>query len=220
MSEDRLIEEHRELVHRLAHRLRSELDLSCEVDDLIAYGMQGLIQARNRFDPSRGVQFSTFAHYRVRGAILDGVRQMAYLPRRAHRRLRVAEATDHVAEAAGDARRTGSPAGPGLEDTASALDGALSRITAAFTLAAVGQDSAEQPPSGDPEHALLSAEAGSRVREAVDALPERERALVRGFYFEGRRFDEVAAEIGISKSWASRLHAKALGLLRDRLSDG
>lgn len=221
MSDDRFIEQHRELVQRLARKVRSELDLGCDPEDLEAYGFQGLVQARERFDPDRGVQFSTFAYYRVRGAILDGVRQMSFLPRRAHRRLRLAEATDQITEPLTGARGQVSAGGPALEDTLAAVDGALGQITAAFALAAVGQDDTPgAQPAASPEDALLDAEAVSRLREAVQGLPDRERALVTGVYFEGRRFDEVAVEIGVSKSWASRLHGKALDLLRTRLGSG
>ncbi|MFW6088028.1 MAG: sigma-70 family RNA polymerase sigma factor, partial [Myxococcota bacterium] len=116
MSDDRFIEQHRDLVQRLARKVRSELDLTCDAEELEAYGFQGLVQARDRFDADRGVRFSTFAYYRVRGAILDGVRQMAFLPRRAHRRLRLAEATDRITEPLTTARGQGSADGPVLDD--------------------------------------------------------------------------------------------------------
>jgi RNA polymerase sigma factor FliA len=215
MGGDRFIEEHRGLVEGLARKVRAELDLGCELDDLVGYGLTGLLQARDRFDPTRGVQFNTFAYYRVRGAILDGVRRMAFLPRGVHRRVRLAEATDAVAEPIGEAR---GQAPPSAGAAAAALDGALGKLSAAFALSALGQD--PQEPVQDPEGSLAEAEAAGRVRQAVRGLPERERALVEGFYFQGRRFDEVAAELGISKSWASRLHAKALDRLRGALDGG
>ncbi|UCH30833.1 MAG: sigma-70 family RNA polymerase sigma factor, partial [Myxococcales bacterium] len=87
MPGEELVMRHRKMVHGLAHRLRRELSLCGDVDDLIAFGFGGLLEAAHRFDPSRGVRFQTFAYHRVRGAMLDGVRKMADLPRRAHRRL-------------------------------------------------------------------------------------------------------------------------------------
>lgn len=210
-GDDRFIEEHRGLVEGLARKVRSELDLRCELDDLVAYGLTGLLQARKRFDPARGVQFRTFAYYRIRGAILDGVRRMAFMPRAAHRRMRLAEATDAVAEPLGEARGA-TGVGPSRAAAGEALDDALGKISAAFTLSALGQDA--ESPAETPADVLVAAEVGHRVRDAVGRLPDRERALVEGFYFHGRRFDEVAAELGISKSWASRLHTKALSRLR------
>jgi RNA polymerase sigma factor for flagellar operon FliA len=216
-DDDRFIQDHGPLVESIARKLQAEMDLGCELDDLVGYGYRGLVEARARFDATRGVQFNTFAYYRVRGAILDGVRKMAWLPRRAHAKIRAAEAADQVGEQVAE-QRAADPASRGrTADTVRSMDEALGRITAAFTLSAVGQDESE--PAETPEEGLLDAELRRRVRGALAVLPERERTLVAGFYFEGRRFDEVAAELGISKSWASRLHGKALSLLRDELGD-
>lgn len=214
-ADDRFIEEYRPLVTSIAHKLRVELDLQCELDDLLAYGFRGLVEARARYDASRGAQFNTFAYYRIRGAIMDGIRQMSWLPRRLWAKLHLAEGTDRIAEDVGDAR-AGDPAGRSrLEGTVEALDGALSRIVTAHAAATAGQQ--EHGHEGSPEQSVLGGEQRSRVRTALSRLPEREQSLVRGFYFEGRRFDEIAAELGISKSWASRLHARALDRLRTEL---
>ena len=83
-------------------------------------------------------------------------------------------------------------------------------------IASLGQSEEEHVPDS-PEEGVLQKETAARVRKAIEVLPEREAALVRGFYFEGRHFEEVAKELGISKSWASRLHTKALELLRQEL---
>jgi RNA polymerase sigma factor for flagellar operon FliA len=218
VSEDAFVEAHRSLVIGIAQKVRRQLDLTIDLDELIALGFAGLVEAKQRFDPSKGVQFSTFAYYRIRGAILDGVRKMAYLPRRAYARLRAAESADYVIEPLAEARVADSE---GRLDTGQALtelESALTKLTAGYMLSAVGQNEAETPPES-PEDALLGLELKGKVRGAVESLPERERALVVGFYFEGRRFDEVAAELGISKSWASRLHTKALDRIRAALGD-
>jgi RNA polymerase sigma factor for flagellar operon FliA len=214
-EDDRFVEEHRGMVRKIALRVRSELDLTCELDDLIAFGYGGLVEARGRFDPTRGVQFTTFAHYRVRGAILDGVRKMAYLPRRIHQKRRAAEALDWAIETEGEKRATSPEARADVEATLAAVDDVLGKITATFMLAAVGQDETESHDT--PEHALIGATERQRLRSALEVLPERELIVVRGMYFEGRNLDDIGAELGISKSWACRIHTRALGLLRDAL---
>ena len=220
-DDDRFIAEYRPLVERIARRVRAELDLNCDLEDLVAFGYRGLVEARGRFDPSRGAQFKTFAFYRIRGAVLDGVREMAYMPRRAYARLRAAEAADLVLEHRGEAQQAAGAAAtassPGSRAAAAAIDETLAQLTAGFVLAAVGQGEDDGP--ADPEERLMGSAEAARVRAALAVLPERERRLVDGFYFEGKRFDAVAAELGISKSWASRLHSKALALLKDALSD-
>lgn len=208
-------DEHAGLVRSIALKLRAQFDLREELDDLVGAGNVGLVEARARFDPTRGVTFSSFAYYRIRGAIIDHVRKSSVLSRRAYEHLKQAEAMDRVAEQAGE-DRAADPVGRGdPESTARALEDTLGRLTAAFVIACVGQDENE---SGEtPEASALGMEANLRLRAAVDGLPERERALVVGHYFEGRRFDEVAAELGVSKSWASRMHTKALERLRARI---
>lgn len=203
------------MVRKIALRVRAELDLTCELDDLIAFGFHGLLEARGRFDPTRGVQFGTFAHYRVRGAVLDGVRKMAYLPRRVHQKRRAAEAIDWELEARGEARAATPEAKADAEATLAAIDDVLGKISASFMLAAVGQDEGAAPES--PEEQLIEASERERVRSALAVLPERERVVVQGMYFEGRNLDDIGAQLGISKSWACRIHTKALGLLREAL---
>ncbi|MBX3250625.1 MAG: sigma-70 family RNA polymerase sigma factor [Myxococcales bacterium] len=211
MERDRdFIEEYRPLVQSIATKLRTRYDLKQEVDDLMAEGFRGLIEARDRYDPSRGVQFNTFAYYRIRGAIIDGVRKSAYVSRRAYAQLRATEAALAIGEAVGEERAADPEARTDLARTTEALHETLAKLSASFVLAAVGQD--EEPET--PEETILLEEAKDRVRDAVKGLPDRELALVQGFYFEGRRFDEVADGLGISKSWASRLHTKALERIR------
>jgi RNA polymerase sigma factor for flagellar operon FliA len=215
-SDQAFIEEHRALVVGLASKLRRQLDLSTDVEELAAFGFAGLVEARQRFDPSKGVQFSTFAYYRIRGAILDGVRKMAYLPRRAYARLRAAESADAVTEPLGEARAADPRARQSSDRVVADLDDALAKLTAGYVMSAVGQNEDDAPPE-NPEEELLGRELRKKIRGAIDVLPERERALVVGFYFDERRFDEVAAELGISKSWASRLHSKALERIREAI---
>ncbi len=218
-SDQAFIEEHRALVVGLASKLRRQLDLSTDVEELAAFGFSGLVEARQRFDPTKGVQFSTFAYYRIRGAILDGVRKMAYLPRRAYARLRAAEGADAVTEPLGEVRAADPRARQSSDQVVADLDGALAKLTAGYVLSAVGQNEEDAPPPS-PEEDLLRRELRKKIRGAIETLPDRERALVLGFYFEERRFDEVAAELGSSKSWASRLHTKALERIRAAIDDG
>ncbi len=192
------IAEHERMVHGLATRLRRELSLRGDLDDLIAFGFGGLLEARARFDPTRGVRFQTFAYHRVRGAMLDGVRKMTELPRRAHERMR-AEAEP-------------SPTAAPTE-----LDKGFARLGAGLTTATVlqGRFGTESP-----ESVLLRNEAIARLLQAMPRLSPRQRVLIRGFYFEGRSIDAVARDLGISRSWASRLHTQALRELRRALDSG
>lgn len=198
MQGTELIARHEKMVHGLANRLRRELSLRGDLEDLIAFGFGGLLEAHHRFDPGRGVRFQTFAYYRVRGAMLDGVRKMADLPRRAHQRLKAEEVR----------LPTAAP---------SPLDKAFTRISARLTSPSPVQGSYAEE---SPESALLKNESIERLLHALSRLAPRERAVVRGRYFEGRPLDELAAELGVSKSWASRIHTRALKELRAALQGG
>ena len=197
MQGTEFIAQHEKMVHGLANRLRRELSLRGDLDDLIAFGFGGLLEARHRFDPGRGVRFQTFAYHRVRGAMLDGVRKMSQLPRRAHERL----------QAAAEPTPTAAP---------TALDRAFTRMSA------LSAGTVLQGRFGDesPEEVLLKNESVTRLLQALPSLSPRQRVLVRGFYFDGRSIDAMAQELGISKSWASRLHTNALRELREALDAG
>jgi len=195
MQGTELIEQHGKMVYGLASRLRRELALRGDLEDLVAFGFGGLLEAQSRFDPGRGVRFQTFAYYRVRGAMLDGVRQMADLPRRAHERF----------QASAEVTPTAVPTG---------LDQAFTRMSASLSTASVLQGSFGNE---SPEAVLLKNESVSRLLQALPRLSPRQRVLVRGFYFEGRSIDAMAQELGISKSWASRIHRSALEELRGAL---
>lgn len=204
---------HEPLVRKLAARVRAELDLAIDFDDLVSYGMSGLVEARRRFDPSRGVRFTTYAHYRIRGAILDGVRQMARLPRRAHELRKAAEALDAAAERAA-AERAARTAKPDIGATLASIDDILGQYSASYVISALGQ--AQRAPVS-PDRATHLSEQRDRVNEALEHLPERERLVIVGFYFQERSLDELGSALGISKSWCSRLHTRGLRMLREVL---
>lgn len=213
-EDDQFVKEYEGFVRAVALQTRAQLGLDSAIEDLVAFGFQGLLEARQRFDASKGVAFKSFAYYRVRGAILDGVRAMARLPRRAYARLRAAEALDQSSELnaqqQGAAQRT-----PSVEGTLRSIDSILGRVAAAYTVAVTVED-AEQG-AGSPEEALLHEERLARMRAAVEKLPERERHMIEGHYFQGKRFDALSAELGISKSWGSRVYAHALDMLREAM---
>lgn len=217
-TDDEFVREHEELVRSQARRVRAQLDLRVELDDLIGYGMKGLLEARQRFDPERGVRFKAFAFYRVRGAILDGVRQMAYLPRRIHAQRRAAETLDRAAEEQALAQARTPAERSSVEKTLSAVDEILGRTCAAFVIGAVGQDEEQDAPS-TPEASLIAAEERARIVAALDVLDERERTLVEGYYLQGRTLEGVGQELGMSKSWASRVCSRALRKMRAVLEE-
>jgi RNA polymerase sigma factor for flagellar operon FliA len=205
---------HQELVERVVRRLIRELDLSCEAGDLLAWGHQGLLEAKQRFDASRGVRFSTFAYYRVRGAVLDGVRTQGFIKRRAYAKLKAYEAADSLAEDSAEAAAAGGA--PALAERAREIEDMLGKISAAYVLSALGQS--EERDQHTPESLIADAQDRVAVHDGLAALPDKERLLLEAVYFSGATIEEAGAKLGLSKSWASRIHAKALSRMRRKLS--
>jgi RNA polymerase sigma factor for flagellar operon FliA len=213
-----------DLVEAIARRIAREVGSHVELAELVSFGREGLLDAARRFDPSRGVPFRGYASFRVRGAIIDGVRKSARLPRRTHERLSGLLAANRTSEGAYEDAL--APAAPGA--TPADAERALAEHLAAMaTAVAVGLltrtgfgDEGERVPVAteeNAEEALGRAELVALVKDAIAELPAQEEALVRRHYLEGERFDHVAAELGLSKSWASRLHTRAIKRLSDKL---
>jgi len=211
-SEDAFIRQYEDFVRAIVLQTRRQVGVELELDDLMAYAFEGLLDARRRFDPERGVKFRAYAYYRVRGAVIDGIRAMSPMPRRAYERLRAATALDTEAEAVQESQAGASR--PSGAEAVRQLDAILGKVAAAHCVAMAAED---DPGQRTPEANAVDRERRQRTREAIDRLPEREAALIRGHYLEGRPFDGIAEELGLSKSWASRLHSRALGLLREAL---
>lgn len=213
-----------ELVDIVARQVARTLGGGAELQELVSYGREGLLDASRRFDASRGVPFRAYANYRVRGAVIDGIRSVARLPRRVHERLRGLEAANQHSEGAvEDLSATPPPGSPSAQADQALADHLAGMATAIamglVTRAGQGEDGEPvglaQGPS--PEESLAREELLALVRDAIASLPAEEAELVRRHYLEGERFDHVAQSLGLSKSWASRLHTRAVGRLTKRL---
>jgi RNA polymerase sigma factor FliA len=221
---DKLVAGHLTLVQAIAGKLKRTLGKSIEFDDLVGYGHKGLIEAADRFDPTQGVTFTTFAYYRIRGAMLDGMRTMGWYSRADYARYRAEERAheymQNISEREGAAREAGA-AEDDSGDKAKQLEAIAQILSNVATVHITSIEAAskvadERLPAPDAE--LETGQMGERVRQAVKALPEKERRLMELYYFEEKNLEEAGAVLGLSKSWACRLHARAVGLLRQELA--
>jgi RNA polymerase sigma factor FliA len=213
-----------DLVDRVVRQLMRTVGRNADADELRSYGLEGLLTAARRFDPSQNVPFRGYATFRVRGAIIDGIRKSSRLPRRVYEKLRFIEQGDRVSEQASEEVFAPHPPGAPRPDAQRLLDDHLAKMATAMALGLIperarGEDGDYTLVSGgeDPESSLATLELRRMVAQAVDDLPSEEAELVRRHYFEGERFDHVAEDLGLSKSWASRLHTRAIGRLTKRL---
>ncbi len=210
-----------ELVDSALRHVKRAVGSLVEDDELRSFGQEGLLDAARRFDPERGVPFRAFASYRVRGAMFDGVRRVARVPRRAFLRIRALEAAACQSEGAVEDVMAGPPPGARAEDAERALAEHLAGMATAMAVGLVSSPDSASPPETagdlDPEAAVAQAELRALVEQELSRLPEEEATLVRRHYFEGEPFEAVARDLGLSRSWASRLHTRAIERLGRRL---
>lgn len=213
-STTELIEVGQALVHSLAAKIARNLPVRVDRDDLIAYGQVGLAEAARQFDPQRGAQFTTFAYYRIRGAIYDGVSKMSWTSRARYARYRADEmATDTLALA--HESSPGNDATP-LADEARWFRDVAEKLAVVHLVSGADdgergvRESSIEDTAVSPAASVASHEIDAKLHDFVDKLPAPERRLIQTVYFEGATLQEAANRLGISKSWASRLHAKIL----------
>lgn len=213
-----LIEKYGPYVRSLANTVRKQFNARLDIEDLVSYGNVGLFEAAERFDPKVGANFLTFAHYRIKGAIFDGLRKMgtlkgpdqraAYLTERAASYLSATSSADSASRARSFA------------DDVRDVESAVTGLVAVFATSLEGMEHLQlKDESLSPEDRLELTELKRRVRAAVEKLPENEKNLLIGYYYEGKTLEEAGEAIGQSKSWASRLHARAIDRIKATLSE-
>lgn len=208
-----LIEDNQGLVIFLARKVHRGLPEHIEVDDLIGYGQIGLAEAARDFDPDRGNDFTTFAYYRIRGAIHDGLSRMFWFSRAHYNRVRFEQMANEVLRYEAAAETPAASAG--LADDVMWFRGLCSTL-AVVHLATHGDEDESgpamlvDPAAPAPPAVAMGREVGGVLRQLIDALPADAGQLIRGTYFEGLTLQEAGRRLGMSKSWASRLHAKTL----------
>lgn len=214
---NRLVVQYSPLVKFVAGRVRSGLPATVDQSDLISDGVLGLIDAIERFEPERGLQFQTFAVPRIRGAILDGLRSMDWVPRSVRAQVREVVAAQAELEAT---------LGRGPEDHELAEKVGLSTQELADLYARVSFTSV----AGFDDVGLADERAGVALeatededtrrllREAISGLPERDQVILALYYFEQLTLGEIGAVLGVTESRVSQLHTRATLSLRGHLA--
>jgi RNA polymerase sigma factor FliA len=211
------IEECQGLVRSLAGSIHRKLPPTVDLDDLIAYGQVGLGEAARDFDPARGSRFSTYAYYRIRGAVYDGLTKMSWFERAQVGRNRFERMSNEVFRL--ESEDNPSPAPRSTEDEMRWFRNVTRTLAVVYlashaSSAEGGSRAAEaalvDESSPDAPEVAISHEMRERLHKSIDALPPMVAQLVRAVYFEGLTLQEAGERLGVSKSWASRLHTRAL----------
>ena len=228
---DRLILTYAPLVKYVAGRLGSGLPAHVDEGDLVSYGLLGLIGAIERYEPDRDVKFETYAIARIKGAIIDELRAMDWVPRSVRSRAReieraIAQLEAKLGRAPTDEEIAGK-VGITVEELEDSLtDIARSSIAALDELWTVSDggdqvaliDTVEDQDAPDPQGSLSQTEQREAIADAIARLPEREKLVVTLYYYEELTLREIGEVLGVTESRVSQLHTKAILRLKARLS--
>jgi RNA polymerase sigma factor for flagellar operon FliA len=228
---DRLILTYAPLVKYVAGRLGSGLPAHVDDDDLVSYGLLGLIGAIERFDPDRDIKFETYAIARIKGSIIDELRSMDWVPRSVRSRARDIERAIGELEARLGRAPMDDEISKKLGVTEEELNDSLTAISRTsiaaldelWTVSAGGDqialiDTIEDTQGPNPQSALAETELKEAVGEAIARLPEREKLVVTLYYYEELTLREIGEVLGVTESRVSQLHTKAILRLKARLA--
>ena len=224
-NRDQLVEAHLSQVKFIAERLAAKLPPSVDLDDLMGAGMLGLLDAVDKFDPTKGVMFRTYAEMRVRGAMLDSLRDLDWAPRSMRRRAREIEAAYIEAERT-RGRATDIDVASVLGISVSEFQRLLGQLRGLTVTALDGieeeENSRNQSLASDASQTPLAmyerAEITTYLTDAVDQLPTRERQVIALYYVEELTMKEIGSVLGVTESRVSQIHTQAIIRLRACLS--
>jgi RNA polymerase sigma factor FliA len=232
-AREQLILHYAPLVKYVAGRLGAGLPQTVEQADLVSNGMFGLMDALDKFDPARAVKFETYAIPRIRGAILDELRAMDWVPRSIRFKARELDKANNELEAELKRPPTDAEVADRLGIAVSELQEVLAQISFVSVMAldevVGGGDERGEPrslldtladaASGDPTSELEGQEMRGILAAAINSLSEREKIVITLYYFEGLTLSEIGEILGVTESRVCQIHTKAVGGLRKSMAD-
>jgi RNA polymerase sigma factor FliA len=228
-ARERLVVDYSPLVKFVAGRMASGLPAHVEENDLISYGLFGLIGAIERFDPDRDIKFETYALARVKGAIIDELRSLDWVPRSVRARARAVERAHAELERSLQRAPTDEEMAAKLELSVEEFRGVLLEIANSSVLALDDLwtfadpeggsqisilDTIQDPGAADPETEAQASELKDRLADAIESLPERERLVIALYYYENLTLREIGEVLDVTESRVSQIHTKAVIGLR------
>jgi len=224
---DALIQETLPLIKHIAHRVAIRLPSNVEIRDLINAGVLGLMDAIEKFEPERNVKFKTYAEVRIRGAILDSLRDLDWAPRSLRKKSKdlermYADLSQKLGRPATD-EEVSEAMGENIEDFHALVDQLHGLTIGSFENLSDSEDSENyinyypDDGSNDPYVKFESNELTRLLADAIEELPEKERLVLSLYYFEEFTMKEIGALLGVNESRVSQLHTKATLRLRGKL---
>jgi len=214
------------LVKFIAGRLYVSYNNTVEYDDLVSYGMFGLIDAIDKYEFSRGVKFETYAHLRIRGAIIDYLREIDWIPRSVRQKAKELEKAYTEVELEKGSNATDKDIAEKLGITESELQKRIQSMTS-YSVISLDEylDQHREntidlynEDSSNPTSRIEAEEFKKSLAEAISGLPEKEKKIITLYYFEELTYKEIGSILSISESRVSQLHTKAILKLKAKMS--
>lgn len=225
---EELIIEYVGLVKIVAGRMGMYLGYTVEYDDLVGYGIFGLIDAIDKYELTKGVKFETYASLRIRGAILDQIRKMDWIPRTIRQKQKKLETTMQDLESQLGRAATNAELAAELEISEEELEELMGQISLSSLVSLdeylemgseVRVEAGNQQKFDQPEQVVERQELKRLLAEAIDTLTEKEQRVIAFYYFEELTLKEISKILEVSESRVSQLHTKALRKMKERLGD-
>ncbi len=214
---NRLVLQYAPLVKYVAGRLRTRMPESVDQDDLVSDGVLGLMDAIERFEPARGLSFQTFAVPRIRGAIIDGMRSMDFVPRSIRDKLRLVQRAQVTLS-----ERLGRP--PEEVEVAKEVGIPLQQLRdlsrqATSNHANLDDFDLADEMSSAADHRVEQGDVKTSLMRVVDQLGERDQVIIALYYFEGLTLAEIGQVLGVTESRVSQVHRRATSSMRQKLDE-
>ncbi len=226
---EQLILEYAPLVKLVAGRLSMYLGFNVEYDDLVGYGIFGLIDAIDKFDLMKDVKFETYASLRIRGAILDQIRKMDWIPRTIRQRQKKIEAAIREIEKDGGHVATDAEIAAKMEISEDEYQNWQNqmKVTGVVSLNEFMDQGADIPEDANnrsssfvkPEEAIEKEELKKMLAESLEVLTDKEKKVILLYYYEELTLKEISEVLEVSESRVSQLHTRALQKMREKLGD-
>lgn len=216
MKRDALIEQYLPYASSIANKIAQTLSNDADIEEIISNARVGLLEAAKRFDPKYNVDFKTFAYYRIRGAIYDGLRKTGWIPRSLYSKIKFEQAANDYLQTMAEKNKPVSQ-----EEDEGELYQTVNSLAAIYFISLdAGEETMEieDKKANDIEQKAEFQKIKEQMRRAIEELPDKERKLVKMYYFQNKTLEEAGEKLNLSKSWTSRLHARALELLFKKIS--
>lgn len=217
-EQDALVEQYLPYAKAIAQKIAKSVSGGIDFEDILCNARLGLLEAAKRFNSELSVDFKTFAYYRIRGAIYDGMRKTGWMPRALYAKLKKEQQEEEKSligtSYAHIESETGAHTQAGVAEEVRSLSGCYMMSLDGIADFEVEDTAARKKIEQKAEFQKIK----EKMRNSIDELPEKERRLIKMYYFQNKTLQQIGDVLNLSKSWTCRLHSRALEILFRRLT--